>query len=54
MTLKNVAAGSYWLQVSTNNCYAAEATWTEVDVLHRPITIGTSGGGTPIEFDAAE
>jgi len=50
MTLKNVAAGSYWLQVSTNNCYAAAATWGGGDVLHRPITIGTSGGGMPIEL----
>jgi hypothetical protein len=50
MTIKNVAAGSYWLQVTTNNCYAVRATWGGGDVLHRPITIGTAGGGTPIEL----
>jgi len=39
MTLKNVAAGSYWLQVSTNNCYAAAATWGGGDVLHRRLRL---------------
>jgi hypothetical protein len=47
--LKNVAAGTYWMQISTNNCYPASATWGGGDVLHRPITIGTAGGGSPIE-----
>jgi len=49
ITLKNVAAGAYWMQISTNNCYPASATWGGGDVLHRPITIGTAGGGSPIE-----
>jgi hypothetical protein len=49
ITLKNVAAGTYWMQISANNCYPASATWGGGDVLHRPITIGISGGGTPIE-----
>jgi hypothetical protein len=49
ITLKNVAAGTYWMQVSANNCYPASATWGGGDVLHRPITIGTAGGGAPIE-----
>jgi len=49
ITLKNVAAGAYWMQISMNNCYPASATWGGGDVLHRPITIGTAGGGSPIE-----
>jgi hypothetical protein len=49
ITLKNVAAGAYWMQISTNNCYPASATWGGGDVLHRPITIGIAGGGSPIE-----
>ncbi len=49
ITLKNVAAGTYWMQISTNDCYPASATWGGGDVLHRPITIGTAGGGSPIE-----
>jgi hypothetical protein len=49
LTLSNVGAGTYWLQVSTNNCYVASATWGGGDVLYRPITIGTAGGSTPIE-----
>jgi hypothetical protein len=47
--LKNVAAGTYWMQISTNNCYPASATWGGGDVLHRPITIGTAGSDSPIE-----
>jgi hypothetical protein len=49
ITLKNVAAGTYWMQISANNCYPASATWGGGDVLHRPITIGTAGSGSPIE-----
>jgi hypothetical protein len=49
ITLKNVATGTYWMQISANNCYSASATWGGGDVLHRPITIGTAGGGSPIE-----
>jgi hypothetical protein len=49
LTLNNVAAGTYWMQISTNRCYAAAAAWGGGDVLHRPITIGTAGGSTPIE-----
>jgi hypothetical protein len=49
MTLKNVMAGTYWMQISTRDSYAASATWGGGDVLHRPITIGTAGGSTPIE-----
>jgi hypothetical protein len=49
ITLKNVAAGTYWMQISANNCYPASATWGGGDVLHRPITIGIAGGGSPIE-----
>lgn len=49
ITLKNVPAGTYWMRISANNCYPASATWGGGDVLHRPITIGTAGGGTPIE-----
>ena len=49
LTLNNVAAGTYWVQISTNRCYAASAGWGGGDVLHRPITIGTAGGSTPIE-----
>ncbi|HXC46721.1 MAG TPA: hypothetical protein VNU20_00420 [Candidatus Sulfotelmatobacter sp.] len=49
ITLKNVAAGTYWMQISASNCYPASATWGGGDVLHRPITIGISGGGSPIE-----
>ena len=50
LTLNNVAAGTYWMQISTNRCYAAAAAWGGGDVLHRPITIGTAGGSTPIEL----
>ena len=50
ITLKNVAAGTYWMQISANNCYPATATWGRGDVLHRPITIGAAGGGSPIEI----
>jgi hypothetical protein len=49
ITLKNVAAGTYWMQISAINCYPASAAWGGGDVLHRPITIGISGGGSPIE-----
>jgi hypothetical protein len=49
ITLKNVAAGTYWMQISANNCYPASATWGGGDLLHRPMTIGTAGGSTPIE-----
>jgi hypothetical protein len=49
ITLKNVAAGTYWMQISANDSYPASATWGKEDVLHRPITIGTAGGGSPIE-----
>jgi len=50
MTLHNVAAGTYWMQVSTSDCYPASATWGGGDVLHRPITIGAEGASTPIEL----
>jgi len=50
MTLNNVAAGTYWMQVSTSDCYPASATWGGGDVLHRPITIGAEGASTPIEL----
>jgi hypothetical protein len=49
ITLKNVVPGTYWMQISANNCYPASAAWGGGDVLHRPITIGTAGGSTPIE-----
>jgi hypothetical protein len=49
LMLSNVPAGTYWMQIPTNRCYAASATWGGGDVLHRPITIGTAGGGSPIE-----
>src|SRR6267378_789534 len=49
VVLKNVAAGTYWMQISANNCYVASATWGEGDVLHRPLTVGAEGSGTPIE-----
>jgi hypothetical protein len=49
ITLKNVAAGTYWMQISANDCFPASATWGGGDVLHRPITIGIAGGGSPIE-----
>jgi hypothetical protein len=49
LMLNNVGAGTYWLQVSTNNCYAASATWGEADVLHRPLSVGPEGASTPIE-----
>jgi len=49
ITLRNVAAGTYWMQISANNCYPAAATWGGGDVLHHAITIGTAGGGSPIE-----
>lgn len=49
LILSNVGAGTYWLQVSTNNCYAASATWREADVLDRPLTVGAEGASTPIE-----
>jgi hypothetical protein len=49
ITLKNVVAGTYWMQISANNCYPASATWGGGDVLHQPITIGIAGGGSPIE-----
>jgi hypothetical protein len=49
ITLKNVAAGTYWMQISTSNCYPSSATWGGAEVLRRPITIGTAGGGSPIE-----
>ena len=49
MTLKNVMAATYWMQISTSDSYAASATWGGGDVLHRPITIGIAGGGSPIE-----
>jgi hypothetical protein len=49
LMLSNVGAGTYWLQVSTNNCYAASATWGEADVLHRPLTVGPMGVSRPIE-----
>lgn len=48
-TLSDVAAGTYWMQISTNNCYAASATWGGRDVLRHPLTVGTEGPGTPIE-----
>jgi hypothetical protein len=49
LALKNIAAGSYWVQVSTNNCYMASATWGGGDVLHRPLTVGAEGASTAIE-----
>jgi hypothetical protein len=49
LSLKNVAAGTYWIQISTNNCYAAAATWGDADVLHRPLTVGAGGATMPIE-----
>ena len=49
LMLSNVGAGTYWLQVSPNNCYAASATWGDADVLHRPLTVGPEGASTPIE-----
>jgi hypothetical protein len=49
LSLKNVAAGTYWMQISANNCYAASATWGGGDVLHRPLTVGAEGASTPIE-----
>jgi hypothetical protein len=49
LTLNNVSAGTYRLQVSTNNCYAASATWGEAEVLHSPLTVGSEGGSKPIE-----
>jgi hypothetical protein len=49
LMLSNVGAGTYWLQVSPNNCYAASATWGEADVLHRPLSVGPEGASTPIE-----
>jgi hypothetical protein len=50
VVLKSVAPGTYWMQISANNCYAASATWGGGDVLHRPLTVGTEGSGTPIEL----
>jgi len=49
LMLGNVAAGTYWMQISTANCYPASATWGGGDVLHRPITVGAEGASTPIE-----
>jgi len=49
LTLSNLGTGTYWLQVLTNNCYAASATWGEADVLHRPLTVGAEGASAPIE-----
>jgi hypothetical protein len=49
LTLTNVGAGTYWLQVWANNCYAASATWGEADVLHGLLTVGPEGASTPIE-----
>lgn len=49
LTLNNVAAGTYWMQISTNSCYTASAIWGGRDVLHRPLTIGAEGANTPIE-----
>jgi hypothetical protein len=49
LRLNNIAAGTYWMQISTNNCYPAAATWGGGDVLHRPLTVGAAGGSSPIE-----
>jgi hypothetical protein len=49
LMLSNVGAGTYWLQVWPNNCYAASATWGEADVLHRPLSVGPEGASMPIE-----
>jgi hypothetical protein len=49
LMMGNVAAGTYWMQISTVNCYPASATWGGGDVLHRPITVGAEGASTPIE-----
>ena len=49
LRLSNVPAGSYWVQISTNDAYPASATWGGGDVLHKPLTVGTAGGSTPIE-----
>ena len=32
-----------------DDAYAASATWGGGDVLHKPLTVGTAGGSTPIE-----
>jgi hypothetical protein len=49
LTLNNVIAGTYWMQISTNNCYPTSATWGGGDVLHRPLMVGEGGASTPIE-----
>ncbi len=49
LRLSNVPAGSYWVQISANDAYAASATWGGGDVLHKPLTIGAGGGSMPIE-----
>jgi hypothetical protein len=50
LTLSNVAAGTYWMQISAINCYPYAASWGGGDVLHRPITVGAEGASTPIEL----
>ena len=49
LLLSNLPAGSYWTHISTRDAYVASATWGGGDVLHKPLTVGTAGGSTPIE-----
>ena len=50
LTMSNVVAGTYWMQISAINCYPFSATWGGGDVLHRPIAVGAEGASTPIEL----
>jgi len=47
--LNNVAAGTYWLRISANDCYVAAAMRGEAEVLHHSLTVGAEGAGAPIE-----
>jgi hypothetical protein len=44
-----VAAGTYWLRISANDCYVAAAMRGEAEVLHHSLTVGAEGAGAPIE-----
>jgi hypothetical protein len=48
-TIRNIAPGSYRVQIRTPWAYAASAIWGGVDLLRDPLVVGTDGAGTPIE-----
>jgi hypothetical protein len=49
LVIENLAAGRYWLRLSSSRGYVAAATMGGVDLLHEPLVVAP-GSSTPIEI----